>query len=335
MPPAQFDSDRLNGDRRITMWGAPSTGKTTFLAALSVALLRQNGMAQQENGERAAWRVVGVDKADSDALTTLMKTLAGDRAFPPATTAVEQYRWELVGTVQRTIRVGRFRRERRKETVTIPLDLADAPGGAAAPTLAGHPRWEALLKNMERSKGIVFFFDPVREFTDGDAFSHTFAVVNELSQRMRDRQLPGGRLPHYVAVCIAKFDEIRVFKTAERLGMIEFDTDPPRFPRVPDDEAREFFASLCEVSRSGDAEMVLSMLEQTFQPERIRYFATSAIGFYVDRRSGGVFDPDNFQNHVPGRDKTEPSRIRGSINPVNVVEPMVWLGRNLLKEPAE
>jgi hypothetical protein len=152
-------------------------------------------------------------------------------------------------------------------------------------------------------------------------------VINDLNRRMRDQGLPGGRLPHHVAVCVAKFDEIRVLETAEQTGMIEHDPDYHGFPRVPEDEARDFFMRLCEVAKSGDAEMVPNLIEKNFWPDRIKYFVTSAIGFYVDPRTGN-FDRADFQNHLP-RSAGQQSRIRGPVYPVNVVEPMLWLGKRL------
>jgi len=311
-------------DYGITMWGASSTGKTTFLAALSVALIRQRG----------PWRVIGADQASATQLTRLTTGLTQRRTFPPATAAVEHYRWELVGMVRRAAR----RRWRwlgwrhYEQLVTIPLDLVDAPGEAADQERAAPVLWDGLIENMVNSGGIVFFYDPVREFENGDAFAHTFGVLTELSQRMRDRA--DGRLPHYVAVCIAKFDEIRVFETAAKLGLIEEEAGDRRFPRVPGDEAKGFFEQLCDLSHSGDAEMVLSLLEQTFRPERIRYFVTSAIGFYLDPHLR-VYDRDNYQNHLPPQDDGEPARIRGSVYPINVVEPILWLSQSISGEAGE
>ena len=174
MPPG--DGSR---DPGITMWGATSTGKTTFLAALSIALMRQ----------KAQWRVGGTDQASVDRLTELTTRLTADRLFPSATQGVEHYNWELIGTVRRAGQ----RRWRwltptyYDESVRIPLHLIDAPGEAADRSKArgNSVLWDGLLGNMVDSRGIVFFYDPVREFTNGDAFTHTVGVLNELSQRMR------------------------------------------------------------------------------------------------------------------------------------------------------
>ena len=313
----------VNDDGGITLWGAPSTGKTTFLAALHVGLIQRH----------SPWLVRGVAKADSDALTRMTTELVQNRTFPDATVSIENYRWELVGTVQRTVRRGRLRRTQITETVAVPLDLIDASGESAHPIDAGPVRWEELIDSLERSRGIVFLFDPTREFDSGDAFVHTVGVVNELNQRMRDRNLPEGRLPHYVAICVAKFDEIKVLKTAENLNMIYYDNDDHGCPRVHEEEARAFFAYLCEVSDSGEAELVPNLLESSFRPERIKYFVTSAIGFYIDPNSG-TYDRSDFQNHLPGSPGKEPSRIRGTVRPINVVEPILWLGQCLAEEAA-
>jgi hypothetical protein len=308
-------------NRGITLWGAPTTGKTTFLAALNVALVLADG----------PWSVQGVDKADADALTNLTIRLNEDHEFPDATTAIAEYHWELVGFLPRTVKQGRLRRAQTvQERVTIPLDLADAAGGSAHPVLAGPTRWDALLDKLVSSQGILFLFDPVREFHSSDAFVHTIGVVNELKRRMRDSVLPNGRLPHYVAVCIAKFDEIKILQTAQELNLVFYDADHRGCPRVHDSDALEFFMHLCEVSDSDQASIVPRLLAQTFDPGRLRYFVTSAIGFYVDKASG-LFDPDDYQNHIPANGK-QPTRIRGAVDPINVVEPVLWLSQSLASE---
>ena len=77
----------------------------------------------------------------------------------------------------------------------------------------------------------MFIFDPIREFAKGDAFDHTFGMVVQLARRLADSPDFDGRLPHYVAVCVTKFDEIRVFETAEKLDLLVTDPDDPyEFP---------------------------------------------------------------------------------------------------------
>ncbi len=308
----------------VAMWGAPSSGKTTFLAALSIAL------AEQEKH----WKVIGADEGSTDTLIKLTTELARDRAFPRATQGIEHYRWILVGRVMRTVPRRWIGTKQHEVAVKINLDLADAQGEISGPENPSRGVRGDLLDNMERGRGIVFLFDPIREFIRGDVFDYTFGVLAQLAQRMvNSPDYVDGYLPHYVAVCITKFDEIRVLRTAEELDLLATDSDDPYgFPRVDDSDARELFTRLCEVSRSGYADHVLNTLEKHFRPDRIKYFVTSAIGFHVDPQSG-AYNPHDYQNQVPDPDKPERPRIRGTVHPINVIEPLLWLARKLAAEP--
>ena len=52
--------------RRIAIWGPPGCGKTTFIAALSIALIRQPG----------DWMVAGRDRASAHALVAMQASKA-------------------------------------------------------------------------------------------------------------------------------------------------------------------------------------------------------------------------------------------------------------------
>lgn len=307
-------ANRGAAGHRITVWGAPSTGKTTFLAALNVALDRQD----------EPWRLIGADEASADALTNFERALVKDRLFPEATRGTELYRWELIGAVQRPARRRWLGPRMSEETVTIPLEVVDAPGGAADPSTSGPALSRALLENIEQSKGILFFFDPVRELETGDAFAHAHALINTVLQRMGGRRLPDGRLPHHVAICVTKFDELRLVEVARTLGML--DVDDRGIPRVPGTDAREFVCKLCGYFGNRDAELMLNRLERNFRRDRINYFVTSAIGFYLDPRTGRC-DMEDFQNHVPASERRT-AQIRGDVFPVNVAEPVLWLAQS-------
>lgn len=313
--PATGDS----GGHRITVWGAPSTGKTTFLAAINVALERQH----------EPWLFIGADDASAQALTSFGQALIVERVFPEATQRPELYRWKLRGKAQR-LRPVEFRgytlgHRWREVPVEIPLEVVDAPGGSASPAAAGQGRSRALTENIEQSKGIAFFFDPVREMETNDAFAHTHSVINSVAQRMQERGtlLPDGRLPHHVAVCVTKFDELNMARTAELFGML--DHDERGVPRVPDTDARDFVYRLCAQFDNLDPKLIFDMLERAFDPERMRYFVTSAIGFYVNPATGRC-DPEDSQNYIPAANGMPP-RIRGDVIPVNVAEPILWLAQ--------
>jgi hypothetical protein len=299
------------------MWGPPGSGKTTFLAALSVALNRNTDLG---------WRIHGWDESSETQLIQMNHQLASGHTFPRGTLGIQEYSWVLGGP-HRHPRKKLFRKS-EAEYVSVRLDLVDAQGEIAGPEMKFTQRGE-LLDGLVRSRGIVYIFDPMRESDDGDAFDHTFGMLVQLARRM-DQQggWRGGRLPHYLAVCITKFDAPPVRRTAEAMGLTVPSDDDHGFPRVPDYEARDLFKRLCTVSGTGNAEMVLNSLEQYFDPSRIRYFVTSAIGFYLGR--GGIYDEDDPNNLLP-MEEIDPrlgvkrTRIRGAVHPINVVEPVFWL----------
>ena len=63
-------------------------------------------------------------------------------------------------------------------------------------------------------------FDPIREFTHGDAFDRTDSLLSELTGVLSQEPGYDGRLPHRLAVCVTKLDDPRVFQTAHDLGML-------------------------------------------------------------------------------------------------------------------
>jgi len=313
-PPSAQPQQSTEG---ITMLGATQTGKTTFLAALQIALLRRPELG---------WSLTGDNPGSTQALVSFADRMTHEHLFPKATVAqIENYRWSLEAEVPGAVKEWHwwgFRR--RPKYINIPLNLVDSPGGLAdGSRLFGQAMAEHLVTNLAGSGGIVLFFDPTREFEYGDAFRHTHGVLTVLKSQVGLR----GRLPHYVAVCITKFDEIKVLRSAQMLRMVHYDPEKEEFPQVHGEYAREFFERLIRLSRSDNASLILPLLEQTFHEDRVRFYVTSAIGFYVDpwRR---VFDADDYQNHIPG---DQENRIRGGVYPINVLEPVLWLGKNMAR----
>jgi hypothetical protein len=75
--------------------------------------------------------------------------------------------------------------------------------------------------------------------------------------------------------------------------------------------------------------MVVTALERYFRPERIKYFVTSAVGFYTDPQSR-TFNPDDLQNVIPVSGVTDSPQVRGSIRPINIGEPLLWLTQQII-----
>jgi hypothetical protein len=313
MPPP---SGQAAVGKGITVWGATATGKTSFLAALYATLYAQ------ETG----WRLRGDDQASEDKLVELTDKLVNQREFPDASAGLETYHWSLVGEMPNT-EWRWYGPRRRPADVVIPLTVVDAAGEVSrANTTMQREVTQRFVGHLANSTGIVFFYDPIREFDKQDAFEHTFGVLTRLDSRMK----PHGKLPHHVAVCVTKFDQWRMFEAARQMGIVDYDIDPPYFPRVMERDAREFFKQLCHVSKTRTARLVLELLEGTFHKDRIRYFVTSSIGFYVDQYSG-VFDQRDYQQHIRRATDDDMDRVRGDVWPINVVEPIMWLGQQVTR----
>jgi MinD-like ATPase involved in chromosome partitioning or flagellar assembly len=307
-------------DGQITILGAPGSGKTTFLAALPVALGR---MSADLNDQQ--WGVVGADKASIDALLDMTKSLTSDHRFPAATAlSVERYRWLLRGRApQMVARRFRWRRRQESRAFNLAIDIADPSGELASRSQVNKPARGDLVDNLSRSRGLILLFDPDSEYRQGNTLTNIVNVLAELHGREFGSSA-GGRevLPHQVAVCVSKFDDDRVIGSAERLGLIKFDPDSEgRVPYVPDSHAREFFAHLYKAVTREDPELIMSTLEGLFGEGRVKYFVISAIGFYVDHRSN-TYNPSDRQNVVGDK------RIQ-VVRPINVAEPFIWLGRHL------
>jgi len=306
------------------MWGAPSSGKTTFLGALSIALSRRGGKD---------WNVAGADESSEQVLIKLTTALSRGQTFPTATKAIDQYSWVLHGQVSE-VTGKRFRKKERIRPVTVGLDLVDASGEITDPEQVGFSIRKELLEHLVQSRGIVYMFDPIREHEEQDAYDHTFGMLAQLTRRLSEEDGWDGRLPHHVAVCVTKFDEVRVFETAAKMDLLTVGEDSYGFPRVHGDDAQELFRRLCQVTGSGNAGMVPNLLEQYFRPERIRYFVTTAVGFYVNPFTN-TYDPDDPQNLLPDEKAERGWRIRGPLHPINVVEPVLWLCHNLDQQGAD
>jgi hypothetical protein len=316
----------------LTIWGAPGSGKTTFLGALQLALLRKNG----------PWSVFGNDPDSRDFLTRLTNALSAGGRFPEATSAQAHYHWSLAGPNQRSRRFWK----KTPSHVKIGLDVLDASGRDFDPHQAIKDNRKSLLDNLIRSRGIVFLFDPIRDHEEGDTFKYLIGVLNDLAGVMMGTETEenrDGKLPHYLAVCITKFDEPKVLATAAQLKLLATDpADESRTPLVDDDDAKVLLEALCS-ALGGSAELVIPALQQFFHKDRTKFFATSSIGFYIDPNKG-AWDKEDFQNiRLDGRYSTESSAplnkipivIRDEIRPINVMEPVLWLGRKMAKvEPS-
>lgn len=308
---------------RVGLWGATQSGKTTFLSALFIAVsLSRNEL-----------RVRGNNDDSTDFLITNTRILNADHRFPPSTQARTSLSWTLTMPVP-----NRARKRFRPGPATVPFDfgveLWDAPGAAFAaggdggdggPDRIDIPEAydiAELADYMASCQGLLLFIDPIRERERGDAHHYFHGPLLRIAQRVAST----GPLPHYVAVCMTKFDDPSIFEIAERNGRLCWSEDDPlRLPRVHDDDAEEFMREVLADSPLTDVDLIQGALGQYFAPERIKYFVTSAIGFYVG--PDGEFHQDDPWNVTP--DKENRAYVRGQVHPINVAEPLRWLGEKI------
>jgi hypothetical protein len=302
----------------VAMLGPTESGKSTFLCALKKALLEQDD----------DWVLFTRDPASGRTLDEMSSALISEGGFPLPTRTVDTIRWILGGTRERTERKGRFGGETKiKDRVEITLRLTDAPGGLGQADRIGLTERNELIKQLADSRGILYMFDPIREFTHGDSFQRTDSLLSELMGVVSEEPGFDGRLQHSLAVCVTKLDDPRVFGTAQDLGMlIPDDSNRWGFPRVHETDAQALFRALGGISKSGNGETVPRLLERYFYPQRISYYVTSAVGFMVNKRTRR-FDPRDTENVY--RTASGAPLIRGPVHPINVVEPVLWIVRQL------
>lgn len=333
---------------RIALWGPPGSGKTTYLAALKVAVARY--------AHEPKWIMNGADEDAGNWLLEMMELLVEKRSFPPATIRSAAMTFQFNGQVLVDAEVtgGTGRNwlarwtpvARKPEQVLRPasfdLEVFDPPGGLyqyvpntpQASPLVGmdddepeatpdirQEQEEQLLEHLQECQGILFLFDPVRDARYADAFQYFYTMLEKLTRRWFARpQQQHVKLPHHLAVCITKFDDPTIYRKARQYGITEPGLQAPFLPEVPDQYAEVFFRQLCHESR-GNADLVMNSIDAHLDASRVKYFVTSSIGLYVgpDRR----FRPHDPVNVEVRADDT--LGIRGRVYPMNLFEPLLWL----------
>ncbi|WP_033345082.1 hypothetical protein [Catenuloplanes japonicus] len=303
--------------------GAAGGGKTTFLASLSIAV----GAA---DGPMGRWRITPADEASLQFLVDREQELVAGRRFPGATQANTSYRWQIDGDPPAERRRGLFPRARAREGTSFTVDVEDRPGGDFLLDAANAiPISEEGLNRLADADALVFLFDPLREIGRTEDTNSNWLYLSKLIQtlkmrRLRSSSLPGGRLPHHVAVCVTKFDDPAVFLPAWDARLIDIGEDG--VPRVPPGRAQEYFTWICAwISRQSvdfSTEQFRNLLRGSFADDRVHYFGTSSVGFWTG--PDGRFRLDDFQNFERVNNEW---RLRGQVRPVNVLEPLVGIER--------
>jgi GTPase SAR1 family protein len=321
---------------KIGLWGSPSSGKTTYLAALRHALTHTDGSVGR-------WNMFANNPASGEQMSKWSYRLIEEKMFPEATPYgdVTELSWRFIGnlTGTRYMHHGMFRRRPAAES-TFDLELIDVSGELFGDNPSGEVSPETVetaLDHLKRADGLIILFDPIAERKNPAAFRYMNHTLTRLSQMVKDEgRLIGQYLPYHVSVCITKFDDKDVFQPAREAGLVNYGTDG--MPRVRGNHAEKMFDAMCEgrfwpdqrTDRHGGALFVNEQLHSYFDPGKVRYYATSSIGYkkplgwdpQTTARPGFQFDPTDFCNVNV---KDDIPRILGPIEPINVLEPLIEL----------
>lgn len=321
-PPSPGAARPVDNNVRVALWGASGSGKSTYLWALPRAL---HSRGRGSDG----WTITPLDDASRAYLSEAETGLVVERVLPQGTNTSLSVRWLLARSSRR-----RLAGLRAAPPARILLTVDDRPGG-------DYKRAdEAAVAQLAAADAVVYLYDPVRDSRERsetfEAFSTTLRAVSNLMLRS-GRLRPDGRLPQHLAVCVTKFDDPTIFDRACRGNWATQSDGKPYLPRIADRYAADFFAELCK-STGGTGEEVRRLIEDSFVPQRIRYYVTSSVGFNLD--ANDEFDPDDYGNldhePVPSRGPGQPGadtsaryreRLRSIPVPVNVLEPLVDLDR--------
>ncbi len=319
-------------NRKIGLWGASGSGKTSFLAALFVAVNQAPGQ----------WNIIGDNPASVRFATRMTESLTQRHVFPPKTEGIEKLSWTIVGEGEQTVGK-RFKKQRETVPLRFQLELVDAPGrlyagsdgpasdddfgidfGETKTVQSPSSLADQLAEELAVCDSLVYLFDPLREHDNGDEFQHFQWALQNIAFICNQQGRFDTRLPHHLAVCITKLDDPRIFKTAYELGYLTADKDDPYlFPRIIAGQTENLFMKLGERSPNRSAIKVHDSIQRYFHRDRVNYFATSSVGFYLPP-GASQFRRANFRNVVLDDDKN--SVIRGEIHPINVLEPLLWVG---------
>ncbi|MER5398669.1 SAV_2336 N-terminal domain-related protein [Streptomyces sp. NPDC002599] len=285
--------------RTIAVLGAANSGKTTFLAAASLA-------ATTARPRLGRWNVVAESEQAENFLVQQTNALTVVRRFPEATMGPTAFSYVFRAEVTNG---------RRAERVDFALDFCDVGGGEYQRENYG--RNHALDAHLGRAGHLVILLDPLNHSGQaGLLIPHLQRLAQEFHESGR---MLKGRLPHHVAFCVTKFDDPAVFQDARRGNWVGQTSQGD--PCVPAADAEDYVAWLSR--SSADVAEARALVLECFLARRVSWYAVSAIGFH--RTRDGFLNPDDCSNQT--YDENGLRVLRGPARPLNVLEPLIALGR--------
>jgi hypothetical protein len=294
---------------QIALWGATSSGKSTYLWTLPLA------------AEQQGWTLTPLDEASEEYKVRAETDLMTEGLLPLPTADEVLIRWQLEKPPSVE---GPWWHRREVPGSRIVLRTIERRGGDFE-TLT-----QSVADQLAHADGIAYLFDPDRELNPNavDNVKFFIAAMTRLQRRSAelDRMI-GGRLPHHLAVCITKLDAVKVFAKAREGFWVAQSAQWPHFPQVAPHHAEPFFDWLCRTELGEAASFVRDRIVANFLPQRVKYFVCSAIGFGLHQRrqcdGRGQFNLSDFSNLT-----SEGDRVRSMPRPINILEPLIALERS-------
>ena len=187
------------GPIRIALWGAPGSGKTTFLAALMLAV---------STGSRAIgqWTMYPVNAASEEFLVRSVHQLVVEQRFPEATplSVITPISVILKGDLTGSEFAPRRRFWKRGPVIdSFQLDLLDLAGEAFAydpERQIPSDTADAAIDNIADAQGLVYFFDPVSEFDRRSSAEYMYSPLVRLLGRMKGQASDSSCHSRYLSV---------------------------------------------------------------------------------------------------------------------------------------
>jgi hypothetical protein len=318
---------------KVGIWGGSASGKTTYLAALRIAAL------QYPEGR---WVIQGMDEKHPYSSKFLsdntQSLLSGSFPEPTLDANAETYSYQVNGHLvsnsawwkKKLYEILRLQRE-----VRFILEIYDYPGGVLLRRDPNEKLWEYLAD----CQGLIYLFDPHQTAvgtSNFDYLQHSLDMIRHVLVRRHGKAMESGRLPQHLALCITKFDDDIIFRRLLNQKLIARARNDKRLT--------PFVTDPMKAVRCLADDLTVATIEGYFEEERVNFFATSSIGFYVDRNTS-VIDIERCSNTRKKQVKmmvkdektgqpveriTEQDVIAGEIYPVNVFEPLLWLHLKLM-----
>ena len=148
---------------------------------------------------------------------------------------------------------------------------------------------EPIVDQLSKYHGLLWLIDPENTATRYDSYDGPksyLTLIDEWLIKINDAQ-GGGKVKMHVAFCLTKMDLFPHSKHFDR----------------PADYCFDLLGKDFEV-----------ILRNSCDPQRVRFFATSAIGYKGS--------PDE---KISNRDPNDPNKLLSPANPINLFQPFEWL----------